>query len=166
VLNSDFTKLNQNRVLIIDGAMGTQIQNLNIPKECWGEAEGCNELLNETFSDGIAKIHKAYLTAGADIIKTNTFGSMPWVLDEYGLSKKAYSLSYLGAKIVKEQCEEFSSDDKQRFCAASIGPGTKLPSLGHIEFDEMQSGYEVMIDAVMEGGADLLCLKLAKTPCR
>jgi len=86
------------RILVIDGAMGTQIQDLDIPKEAWidhkgHEQEGCNELLIDTAPDLIKRIHKRYAMAGADLIKTNTFGTMPWVLDEYQMGERAYELS-------------------------------------------------------------------------
>ena len=90
------------RFLIIDGAMGTQIQNATIAPEAWGENEGCNELLNATAPNVILNIQKAYCEAGADIIKTNTFGAMDWVLDEYGLGERAYELAHKGALIAKE----------------------------------------------------------------
>lgn len=95
----------QNKVLIIDGAMGTQLQNAEIKPEAWKyenqDLEGCNELLNETAPEILEGIHDAYAKAGANLISTNTFGTMPWVLDEYGISSKAYELSKLGAELVK-----------------------------------------------------------------
>ncbi len=154
----------KNRVLILDGAMGTQIQNLDIPQSVWEGNEGCNELLNSTFSEGIGKIHRAYLKAGADIIKTNTFGAIPWVLDDYDIGDKTYELAYAGAKIVKEACEEFSSDDKPRFVAGDLGPGTKLPSLGHIDYDEMYEGYKIAASGLVDGGTDLFLLETCQDP--
>jgi 5-methyltetrahydrofolate--homocysteine methyltransferase len=130
------------RILVIDGATGTQIQNLEIPKEAWldengAEQEGCNELLNATAPKLMQEVHNAYAKAGADLIKTNTFGSMPWVLDEYGMGDRAYELSKKGAEIVKEICDKYSTPEQPRFVLGSIGPGTKLPSLGHIHYDEI-----------------------------
>jgi len=152
------------KFLIIDGAMGTQIQALDIPKEIWGENEGCNEYLNEIYSDGIYKIHKAYAKAGADIIKTNTFGALPWVLDDYGLADKTYEFSKKGAKLVKKACLEYETKDKPRFCAASLGPGTKLPSLGHITYNEMYEGYKIAVSGLIDGGADLFLIETAQDP--
>ena len=159
-------KLIKDKILVIDGAMGTQLQakSKEIPPSAWDGKEGCNELLNKTAPDVIRSIHKAYLKADADIIKTNTFGAMPWVLDEYGISDMAYELSYLGCKIVKEACEEFSTPEKPRFCAASIGPGTKLPSLNHIDYDEMYSGYVETIKGAKDGGADIFLLETCQDP--
>ncbi len=97
------------RVLIIDGAMGTQIQNADIPDDAWsGTLEGCNELLNSTCKEEIIKIHEGYLKAGADIIKTNTFGALPWVLDDYGIASRAFELAKDGAKIAKAACKKYS----------------------------------------------------------
>ncbi len=152
------------RVLIIDGAMGTQIQNLKIPKEAWEGKAGCNELLNVTLPKEIKRIHKAYALAGADIIKTNTFGALPWVLEDYGIADKTYELAFNGAKLVKEIAKEYSTPEKPRFVAASLGPGTKLPSLGHIEYDEMYEGYKIAAKGVIEGGCDLFLLETCQDP--
>ncbi|WP_187647155.1 methionine synthase [Nitrosophilus labii] len=159
-------KLIKEKILVIDGAMGTQLQakSKEIPPSAWEGKEGCNELLNKTAPDVIRSIHKAYLKADADIIKTNTFGAMPWVLDEYGIGNMAYELSYLGCKIVKEACEEFSTPEKPRFCAASIGPGTKLPSLNHIDYDEMYNGYVETLKGAKDGGADIFLLETCQDP--
>jgi 5-methyltetrahydrofolate--homocysteine methyltransferase len=157
---NDFREIK--RVLILDGAMGTQIQNLNLKKSVWQGVVGCNEFLNVSAKEAIQKIHKNYLKAGADIIKTNTFGVMPWVLDEYGLKLRAHELTYEGVKLAREVCEEF--DDKPRFVAASFGPGTKLPSLGDISFDEMYAGYSICAKAAIEAKADLFLIETAQDP--
>ncbi|MDQ1339507.1 MAG: 5-methyltetrahydrofolate--homocysteine methyltransferase, partial [Campylobacterota bacterium] len=150
------------KILIIDGAMGTEIQKLDIPQSVWQNAYGCNELLNETYPQAIKEIHKNYLKAGADIIKTNTFGSIPWVLEDYNLEKNTYKNALAGAKIAKEACGEFS--DKPRFVAGAIGPGTKLPSLGHISYALMYSGYKIVAKALIEGGIDLFLLETCQDP--
>jgi len=157
-------ELIKEKILIIDGAMGTQIQALQIPLEKWEGKEGCNELLNVTCKDEISKIHRGYLLAGADIIKTNTFGALPWVLDDYGIGERTYELARAGVSIVKEACLEFSSEDKPRFCAAAFGPGTKLPSLGHIGYDEMYEGYRVAATGAIEGGCDVFLIETAQDP--
>jgi len=97
-------QLMRDRILVIDGAMGTQIQSMDIPQEAWEGKEGCNELLNATAPDLIRQIHKRYAMAGADLIKTNTFGSMNWVLDEYEIGNRAYELSKKGCELVKSVC--------------------------------------------------------------
>ncbi len=157
-------ELIKQKVMILDGAMGTQIQNTDIPVAAWSGLEGCNELLNSTCADVISNIHKAYLRAGADTIKTNTFGALPWVLSDYGIGSRTFELAKDGAKIAKEACMEFSSDEKPRFCAGSLGPGTKLPSLGHIGYDEMYEGYKIAALGLIEGGADLFLLETAQDP--
>lgn len=157
-------ELIQQKVMIIDGAMGTQIQNANIPNEAWSGLEGCNELLNSTCKEVISGIHRGYLQAGADIIKTNTFGALPWVLDDYDIGKRTYELSLAGAKIVKEACDEFSTANKPRFVAGAMGPGTKLPSLGHITYDEMYEGYCEAVRGLIDGGVDVFLIETAQDP--
>ncbi len=152
------------RFLIVDGAMGTQIQALKIPVDVWKEAEGCNELLNATYADEILNIHRAYAKAGANIIKTNTFGALPWVLDDYNLSERTYEFALKGAKLVKKACLEYEDENEPRFVAASLGPGTKLPSLGHISYDEMHDGYKVAVKGLIDGGADLFLIETAQDP--
>jgi len=154
------------RPIIIDGAMGTQLQQKEdkIPKEAWEGNEGCNELLNVTAPDIMKEIFSAYLTAGADLITTNTFGSFSWVLDEYGIADRAYELSKAGAKLVKEMTQEFSTKEHPRFCLGSIGPGTKLPSLGHIEYDEMFEGYTEAALGLIDGGVDIFLLETCQDP--
>ncbi len=159
----------QERYLILDGAMGTQIQDLKVPDAAWldenGQAqEGCNELLSATAPEIISRIHKRYAMAGADMIKTNTFGTMPWVLDEYGLGHRAYELSKKGAELVKAICEEYSTPEKPRYVLGSIGPGTKLPSLGHIHYDEMYAGYVEVARGLIDGGVDVFLLETCQDP--
>ncbi len=162
-------ELIKSKVLVIDGATGTQIQNLKIPKKAWldengEEQEGCNELLNATAPELMREIHNSYGKAGADLIKTNTFGAMPWVLDEYGLSHRAYELSKKGAEIVKGICNQYQSPTEPKFVLGSIGPGTKLPSLGHIHYDEMFEGYKITALGLIDGGCDIFLLETCQDP--
>lgn len=157
------------KILIIDGAMGTQIQDLEVPKEAWLDEkgisqEGCNELLNHTAPELISRIHKRYAMAGADMIKTNTFGTMPWVLDEYDMAERAYELSKKGAQLVKSICNEYTTEDTPRFVLGSLGPGTKLPSLGHIHYDEMYEGYKLCALGLIDGGCDVFLLETCQDP--
>jgi len=156
-------------ILVIDGAMGTQIQELEVPAEAWIDEkgidqEGCNELLIDTAPELIKRIHKRYAMAGADLIKTNTFGTMPWVLDEYGMGERAYELSKKGAVLVKEICEEYGTFESPKFVLGSIGPGTKLPSLGHIHYDEMYEGYKRVALGLIDGGCDIFLLETCQDP--
>jgi 5-methyltetrahydrofolate--homocysteine methyltransferase len=156
------------KVLIIDGAMGTQLQLADIKQEEWlfeeQDLEGCNELLNLTAPHVLETIHDDYAKSGADLICTNTFGSMPWVLDEYKIGHMSYELSRLGAALVKKSCEKYSTPEKPRFVVASIGPGTKLPSLGHIKYDEMYEGYKIMAKGLADGGCDIFLLETCQDP--
>jgi 5-methyltetrahydrofolate--homocysteine methyltransferase len=154
------------RPLIIDGAMGTQLQERDamIPKEAWEGNEGCNELLNVTAPNVMSDIFHAYLTAGADLLTTNTFGAFNWVLDEYQIGHRAYELARAGAQVCKDECDKFSTPQHPRFVLASIGPGTKLPSLGHIHYDEMLAGYTECCLGLIDGGADIFLLETCQDP--
>ena len=157
------------RALIIDGAMGTQLQSIEIPQSAWlddkgVDQEGCNELLNATAPEVLEQIHDAYAASGADMIKTNTFGAMDWVLDEYDMGHRAYELSKLGAAHVKKICDKYSTPEKPRFVLGSIGPGTKLPSLLHIDYDTMYSGYQNMAKGLIDGGVDVFLLETCQDP--
>ena len=159
----------EQRILVIDGAMGTQIQDLDVPEKAWIDdkgmnQEGCNELLIDTAPELLKRIHMRYAMAGADLIKTNTFGTMPWVLDEYGMGERAYELSKKGALLVKEICEEYSTPEQPRFVLGSMGPGTKLPSLGHIHYDEMYEGYKLVAEGLIDGGCDIFLLETCQDP--
>lgn len=163
-----FKKLIEDKVLVIDGAMGTQLQLADIKAQEWmyegADLEGCNELLNLTAPHVLRTIHDAYAKAGADLITTNTFGSMSWVLDEYDIPQTAYELSKLGASLVKESCVKYSTASKPRFVLGSIGPGTKLPSLGHIKYDDMYEGYKEMAEGLRDGGTDIFLLETCQDP--
>ena len=152
------------KVLILDGAMGTQIQNLEIPIEVWEGNEGCNELLNVTYADEMTAIHAAYANAGADIISSNVFGALPWVLDDYDIGERTYELAKAGAVCAKRACEMHTSEEKPRFVAGELGPGTKLPSLGHITYDEMYAGYKIAAEGLIDGGVDLFLLETCQDP--
>ena len=158
----------KNRVLIIDGAMGTQLQIADIKKEEWiyegKDLEGCNELLNLTAPHILEDIHNRYAIAGADLLSTNTFGSMPWVLDDYYIPETSYALSKLGAQLVKKTALKYSTPEKPIYVLGSIGPGTKLPSLGHIKYDDMYEGYKIMAQGLADGGTDIFLLETCQDP--
>lgn len=153
------------RILIIDGAMGTQLQQAGIPDEAWifqgTEKEGCNELLNYTAKDIVRTVHENYLKAGADLITTNTFGSFPWVLEEYGMAEESYGLAKAGAELV---AEAIARNGREAFVLGSMGPGTKLPSLGHISYDEMASGYQPCVEGLIDGGTDVFMIETCQDP--
>ncbi|MGH9570172.1 MAG: homocysteine S-methyltransferase family protein, partial [Candidatus Angelobacter sp.] len=127
-----FLETVRERVVVYDGAMGTQIQQRNPSvDDFWGK-EGCNELLVLSRPDLIKDIHAAYYAAGADVVETNTFGATSVVLVEYELQDKVHEINKRAAEIAREVAGNFSTPEKPRFVAGSIGPTTKLPSLAHI----------------------------------
>src|SRR6478609_4734632 len=133
---SDFLATMRERVLIFDGAFGTWVQGQQLgPDDFGGEAlEGCNEHLVLSRPDLIRQMHREYFEAGVDAVETATFGAFGVVLAEYDIAAQAYELNVTAARLAKEVAAEFSTEDRPRFVIGSIGPGTKLPSLGHIEF--------------------------------
>jgi 5-methyltetrahydrofolate--homocysteine methyltransferase len=148
-------------VLVFDGAMGTSLQMQNLTAEDFGgaEYEGCNEYLVRTKPEAIAQVHRSFLEVGADVIETDTFGASSIVLAEYNLSHLAYELNKEAAQLAKSVAEEFSTPEKPRFVAGSIGPTTKLPTLLHINFDEMADSYREQIEGLLDGGVDLLIIE-------
>ena len=153
------------RLLVIDGAMGTAIQNKYLEPDDFGglEYEGCNEYLTVTQPDVIEEIHQSYLDAGADIIETNTFGSTQVVLAEYGLTYEARRLNREAAAIARRAADAASTPDKPRFVAGSMGPTTKTISVtGGITFDELAADYHTQAAGLIEGGVDLLLLETSQ----
>lgn len=153
------------RILVMDGAMGTMIQQAGLNANDFGgeEFEGCNEYLNITSPAVIASIHKKYLQAGADIIETNTFGGTSIVLDDYDLGYKAYEINKVGAQIAVKAAKESSTDDWPRYVAGSMGPTTKTLSVtGGITFDELAAAYEEQAIGLIDGGVDLLLLETSQ----
>ncbi|MBI5597795.1 MAG: methionine synthase [Elusimicrobia bacterium] len=159
---SDLKKLLAERILILDGAMGTQLQDMRLTAEDFGghELEGCNENLVLTRPDAIAKVHAAYLEAGADIIETNSFGAVRHVLAEYGLQDRTVEIARAAARIAAAEAKRFSTPDKPRFTAGALGPGTKTISVtGGITFAEVRRNYAEASRGLIEGGSDLLLLE-------
>ena len=153
------------RILVIDGAMGTAIQALDLGPEDFGgpEFEGCNENLILTRPDAIAQIHQDYLDAGADILETNTFGATPVVLAEYDLAHEARRINREGAQLARGLADAASTPDKPRFVAGSMGPTTKSISVtGGIDFDGLTDSYREQALGLIEGGADVLLLETSQ----
>jgi len=142
--------------------MGTGIQSLAPTLEDYQGKEGCNELLAVSRPDIIRSIHASYFEAGADVIETNSFGSSSIVLAEYDLAHRCRELNIAAAKLAKEVAREYSTAEKPRFVAGSIGPTTKLPSLGHISYDAMLASYREQIEALIEGGVDVLLIETSQ----
>jgi 5-methyltetrahydrofolate--homocysteine methyltransferase len=147
------------KVLIFDGAMGTNIQYLNLKSQDFGGQDGCNEYLVMTKPEAIAGIHRSFLEAGCDAIETDTFGANRIVLAEYDLGHRAREMNQKAAQIARELASEYSTPQHPRFVAGSIGPGTKLPSLGHIAFDELKDVYKEQMAGLIEGGVDVLLIE-------
>ena len=148
-------------IIIFDGGTGTSFQNLNLSSHDFGgdDLEGCNENLVLSSPNTVEQVHNSFLEAGCHVIETNTFGASSIVLDEYSISNKAYEINKKAAQIAKKCANLFSSINTPRFVAGSIGPTTKLPTLGHIDFDKLKDSYEEQINGLIDGGIDLLLIE-------
>ncbi|MBN8524744.1 MAG: methionine synthase [Planctomycetes bacterium] len=161
----------RDRVLVYDGGTGTQLFTFNLTTADYGgeATNGCPEWLLRTRPDIMPQVHRRYLEAGANVVETNSFGSMPHVLAEFGLQDHAEELAREAAAVAKAACRDFDSRDEPRFVAGSIGPGTKLISLGHIGWDEMHASYRTIARGLLRGGADVLlietCQDLLQVKC-
>jgi 5-methyltetrahydrofolate--homocysteine methyltransferase len=152
---------NDRPVIVFDGAMGTNLQVQDLTAADFGGAayEGCNEYLVYTKPTAVATVHRDFLSAGADVIETDTFGGTSIVLAEYDLADRAYELNKLAAELAKQCTAEFSTADKPRFVAGSMGPGTKLPSIGHIDYDTLECAYAEQASGLFDGGVDLFLVE-------
>ncbi len=156
---AEFLSELKRRVLVYDGAMGTSVQKQNLaPEDFWGK-EGCNELLVLSRPDVIRAIHASFLEVGCDVIETNSFGSTRIVLAEYDLQDRTRELNLAAARLAREAADAYSTPEKPRFVAGSMGPTTKLPSLGHIGYDAMAAAYREQAEALIEGGVDVLLIE-------
>ena len=175
----DIQEVLKERILVLDGAMGTMIQRYNLSEEDFRQGrledhpsplKGNNDLLNITRPDVIKEIHAKYLEAGADILETNTFSGTSVAQADYNLEEAVYEINYHGAKIAKEVAEEFTkrNPDKPRFVAGSMGPTTKLASMSPdvndpgfraIDFEELKMAFKEQAEGLIDGGADLLLVE-------
>ncbi|MBD2204930.1 methionine synthase [Calothrix sp. FACHB-1219] len=148
-------------VIVFDGAMGTNLQTQNLTADDFGglQYEGCNEYLVHTKPEAVAKVHRDFLAAGADVIETDTFGATSIVLAEYDLAEQTYYLNKKAAELAKSVAAEFSTPEKPRFVAGSIGPTTKLPTLGHIDFDTLKTAFAEQAEALWDGGVDIFLVE-------
>jgi 5-methyltetrahydrofolate--homocysteine methyltransferase len=165
MLKAPLSEQIQKRILVMDGAMGTMLQEENLTADDFGgeQYEGCNEYLNITAPEVIAKIHREYLEAGADIIETNTFGATSIVLDEYNLGFKAYELNKIAGQIAKKEAERISTTEWPRYVAGSMGPTTKTLSVtGGTTFEALTLSYEEQAIGLIDGGVDLLLLETSQ----
>ncbi|MDP6837476.1 MAG: methionine synthase [Planctomycetota bacterium] len=164
-MTASFRDILSQRVLIMDGAMGTAIHALGLDLERdFKNLENCCEVLNETAPTAIRTIHEEYLEVGCDAVETNTFGATPLTLGEFGAADRARDWNLAAARIAREACERYASDERPRFVVGSMGPGTRLPSLGHVGFDELQASYAVQARALAEGGVDAFAVETCQDP--
>ena len=157
-MNSLREALNK-RVVIADGAMGTMLQNQNPTLADFENHEGCNEILNVTRPDIVKAVHVEYLNAGVDAIETNTFGANFANLSEYGIEDRIFELSLAGAKLAREAADEFSTPGNLRWVLGSLGPGTKLPTLGHTTYQNLKDAYATASKGLIQGGVDALLIE-------
>ncbi|WP_069738782.1 methionine synthase [Streptomyces sp. EN27] len=148
------------RVVVADGAMGTMLQAQDPTLEDFENLEGCNEILNITRPDIVRSVHEEYFAVGVDCVETNTFGANHSAANEYEIADRIFELSESGARIAREVADEFGAKDgRQRWVLGSIGPGTKLPSLGHITYDILRDGYQQNAEGLLAGGSDALIVE-------
>jgi 5-methyltetrahydrofolate--homocysteine methyltransferase len=149
------------RIVVFDGAMGTNLQAQDLTVDDYGglQFEGCPEYLLITKPAAIEKVHTAFLDVGCDVIETNSFGGTSVVLGEYGIAHMAYELNKMAAQLARRVAADYSTREKPRWVAGSMGPGTKLPTLGHITFRDLKDAYSEQVRGLVDGGADLLIVE-------
>jgi 5-methyltetrahydrofolate--homocysteine methyltransferase len=147
------------RTVIFDGATGSNLQRLELGEDDFEGKEGCNEVLCRSRPDVVRALHDRFLAVGCHVVETNSFGASRVVLAEYGLEAQAYELNRRAATLAREVAHGWSRPDRPRFVAGSIGPGTKLPSLGQIDFDALVAAYREQVAGLCDGGADLLVVE-------
>ncbi|MEU7013224.1 methionine synthase [Streptomyces sp. NPDC046385] len=151
------------RVVVADGAMGTMLQAADPTMDDFQQLEGCNEILNVTRPDIVASVHDAYFSVGVDCVETNTFGANLAALAEYGIEDRVYELSEAGARIARDTADAHTAaDGRPRWVLGSMGPGTKLPTLGHITYEPLREAYRQNAEGLIRGGADALLIETSQ----
>ncbi len=160
-MKKSFLELMKERIVVFDGAMGSNLQSQNLTIDDWGgpNFENCSENLLYTKPEAIEKVHAGFLEVGCDVIETNSFGGGEVVLAEFGIADKAYDVNKLAASLAKKLADQYSTNEKPRFVAGSIGPGTKLPTLGHISYDALKKSYEQQVHGLFDGGVDMFIVE-------
>src|SRR5436189_1856299 len=158
---TQFLDLLKEKIIIFDGAMGTYLQSLSLPIEDWGgpNFENCSENLLYTRPDAIETVHRGFLDVGCDVIETNSCGGSEVVLTEFGIADKTYDVNKKAAELAKRLANDYSTPDHPRFVAGSIGPGTKLPTLGHITYRKLKDAYREQVRGLIDGGSDVLIVE-------
>ncbi|EOR71080.1 methionine synthase (B12-dependent) [Thermobifida fusca TM51] len=154
-----FREVLGSRVLVADGAMGTMLQTYDLSMDDFEGHEGCNEVLNITRPDVVREIHEAYLQAGVDCVETNTFGANFGNLGEYGIAERTYELAEAGARLAREAADAYTTADHVRYVLGSVGPGTKLPTLGHAPYAVLRDHYEQCARGLIDGGVDAIVIE-------
>ncbi|PRY38173.1 methionine synthase [Umezawaea tangerina] len=152
----------EDRVVVADGAMGTMLQSVDLTLDDFAGHEGCNEILNVTRPDVVRGVHRAYLEAGADAVETNTFGANLPNLADYGISDRIFELSRVGGALAREVADEFAEPGRPRFVLGSVGPGTKLPTLGHAPFARLRDAYVEQVKGLLAGGVDAIVVETSQ----
>ena len=156
---STFLETLAERIVVADGAMGTMLQSADLVLDDFAGLEGCNEILNDTRPDVVRDIHRGYFAAGADAVETNTFGANLPNLAEYGIPERIRELAEKGTVLAREVADEMSTADRPRFVLGSVGPGTKLPTLGHESFARLRDAYAECGRGLVAGGADAIVVE-------
>jgi 5-methyltetrahydrofolate--homocysteine methyltransferase len=158
---SSYLEAVRRRVVILDGATGTNLQLANLTAEDFGgpELEGCNEILVDTRPEVVERLHRSFLDVGVDVIETDTFGAFSVVLAEYGLADRAHELNVTAARLARCVADGYATPDRPRWVAGSMGPGTKFPTLGQIPFADLRDSYEEQASGLLSGGVDLLLIE-------
>src|SRR5207253_4396309 len=158
---ANFLDTLKDRIVVFDGAMGTNLHAQDLSVDDYGgpQFEGCPEHLLITMPDAVEKVHAGFLEVGCDVVETDSFGSTSIVLAEYQIAHLAYELNVQAAQLAKRVAADFSTPEKPRWVAGSMGPTTKLPTLGHISFLDMKASYREQARGLLDGGADLLIVE-------
>src|SRR5215212_8145328 len=158
---SNFLETLKDRVVVFDGAMGTSLQAQNLSLDDFGgpRFEGCNENLLVTRPDAVELVHSQFLEAGCDVVETNSFNGTPFDFAEYDVADKAYDMNVLAARLAKGVAADYSSKGRPRWVAGSMGPGRKLPTLGHITYKDLRAAYSEQVRGLLDGGADILVVE-------
>jgi len=159
--DSAYLRAATERVVVFDGAMGTNLQLAGLGADDFGgpELEGCNELLVVTRPDVIDRVHRSFLEVGCEVVETDTFGAFGPVLAEYGQAHRVVELTRAAAQLARQAADDFSTPDRPRWVAGSIGPGTKFPTLGQIRYADLRDAYELQAGSLLEGGVDLILVE-------
>src|SRR5438067_6496269 len=158
---SKFLETLRERIVVFDGAMGTNLQVQNLTVDDFGglQLEGCNEYLLISKPEAVEKVHSAFFDVGCDVVETNSFGSTSVVLNEYNIAHLAYELNFKAAELAKRIANDYSTKEKPRWVAGSMGPGTKLPTLGHITYRDLKAAYSEQVRGLFDGGVDLFIVE-------